>query len=289
MVSARQARVQRRNLRFQRLHDGGGLHARFKICLHRDGGAPVPAPDNRIFLAVIDRGDLAQGNGSPVRQRHLKRPDRCQRHALVGGGADQHVYEIDPAADLRDRDAGFDRIEGLGQIFRTQSQETGLVLVDPDPDGARWRHPVVVEVFCARGGSDRLSDTECDRAHAIRLNPAHPILHRPPDRRPELKWVDPANDVRKRGFQRLFELRLHPIALPQPFGDDDGLGEEIVGQLNVKRQIEPHGALPDIGGPMVHVLIAGQKLVDPRGGALGCVNRGVFRQLHVHDQLGAIR
>ena len=39
-----------------------------------------------IFLAVLDGGDLAQRNGFPVRQRHLKRPDRRQRRALLGGG-----------------------------------------------------------------------------------------------------------------------------------------------------------------------------------------------------------
>ena len=114
MVAARQAGIQRRDLRRQRLHDRGGLRAGRDVGLHRHGRPPVPAPDDRIFLAVIDGGDLAQGNGLPVRQRHLKRADRRQRHALLGGGPDQHVDEIDPAAHLGGRDAGHDRVQRPG-------------------------------------------------------------------------------------------------------------------------------------------------------------------------------
>ena len=146
MVAARQAGIQRRDFRRQRLHDGGGLRAGRDVGLHGHRGPPVPAPDNGIFLAVIDGGDLAQGNGPPVRQRYLKRPDRRQRHALLGGGPNQHVDEIDPAAHLGGCDAGHDRVQGQGQILRAQAQEASLILVDPDPDGARRLHPVVVDV-----------------------------------------------------------------------------------------------------------------------------------------------
>ena len=66
VISARQAGVQRRDLRLERLHDRRGLRARREVGLHRDGRQPVPAPDDRIFLAVLDGGDLAQWNGFPV-------------------------------------------------------------------------------------------------------------------------------------------------------------------------------------------------------------------------------
>ena len=100
VVTARQARIQGLDLRRQSLDDGRGLNAGRDIGLHRHGGPPVAAPDDGIFLAVIDGGDLAQRNGLPVRQRHLKRADRRERHALLGGGPDEHIDEIDAAAHL---------------------------------------------------------------------------------------------------------------------------------------------------------------------------------------------
>ena len=53
-VSIRQTGTQCRHLRRQILHDRGGLRAGHGVRLHRHRGPPVPAPDHRIFLAVID-------------------------------------------------------------------------------------------------------------------------------------------------------------------------------------------------------------------------------------------
>ena len=288
MVPARQAGIQCRDLRRQRLHDRGGLRAGHDVGLHRHRGPPVPAPDNGIFLAVIDGRDLAQRNGPPVRQRHLQRADRRQRHALLGGGPDQHVDEIDPAAHLGGGDAGYDRVQGQGQLLRAQAQEARLVLVDPDPDRARRLHPVVVDVLGTGGGPDLLSDLERDRAHLVRLRPAHPVLQRPSDRRAKFQRIDPPDNARELGRQRVLQLRLHALPLLQSLGDDHGLGEEVVGKLNVEGQIEPHGALSDIGAPVVHVLIALQELVHPRRDVPGCVDRRVLGQLQVDEQLGPV-
>ena len=117
MVSARQAGVQRRDLRRQRLHDRRGLRARREICLHRHCGQPVPAPDDGIFLAVLNGGNLAQRNRPPVRQGNLERADSRQGRALLGGGPDQDVDQPNSAAHLRRGDAGQDRIHSLGQIL----------------------------------------------------------------------------------------------------------------------------------------------------------------------------
>ena len=117
VVSARQAGVHRRDLRRELLHDRRGLRARREVGLHCHGGQSVPTPDDGIFLAVLDGGDLAQRNGFPVRQRHMKRPDCRQRHALRGGGPDQDVIEPDPAAHLGGRDAGHDRVHSQSHFL----------------------------------------------------------------------------------------------------------------------------------------------------------------------------
>ena len=104
-----------------------------------------------IFLAVLDGGDLAQGNGFPVRQWNLKGPDCRQRHALVGGGADENVVEPDSAAHLGGGDAGDDRIHSQSQFLRAETEKPGLILVDLDLDGAARLHPIVVDVRGAGG------------------------------------------------------------------------------------------------------------------------------------------
>ena len=175
------------------------------------------------------------------------------------------------------------------RFLRAQAQEAGLVLVDPDPDRARRLHPVVVDVRGAGGGADKLSDPGGDCAHLIRLPSAHPVLDRPSDRRAELERVDPPDNARELGRQRLLQLRLHALALLESLGDDHGLGEKVVRELHVEGQIEPDGALPDIGAPMVDVLIVLQKLVQSGRDVLCRVDRGVLRQLQVHQQLGAVR
>ena len=84
------------------------------------------------------------------------------------------------------------------------------------------------------------------------------------------------------------QLGLYTLALLQSLGDDHRLGEKVVGQLDIERQIEPDGALTDIRGPMVHVLIVLQELLQPGRGVLRCVDRSVLRQLQIHEQLGPI-
>ena len=167
-------------------------------------------------------------------------------------------------------------------------REAGLVLVDLDPECARRLHPVVIDVLCTGGGPDLRSDFECDLAHLARLWSAHPVLQRPSDRRAELQWVDPPDNVRELGRQRLLELRLDPLALLQSLGDDHGLAEKVIGQLNVERQIETYGTLPDIGAPVIDIRITLQELVQPDCGFLGRVDRRVLGQLQVDHQLGPV-
>ena len=97
-------------------------------------------------------------------------------------------------------------------------------------------------------------------------------MERPPYRRAELQRIDPPDNVRELGRQRVLNLRLDPLALLQSLGDDNRLAEKVIGQLNIERQIETYGALPDIGAPVVHVLIGLQKLVQPGCGFPGRVD-----------------
>src|SRR5208337_2668256 len=66
------------------------------------------------------------------------------------------------------------------------------------------------------------------------------------------------------------------------------LREKVVGQLDVEGQIETDGALAHIRAPVIDVRIVLHKLVQSDRGVLCCVDGGVFRQLQVYEQLGAV-
>src|SRR6478735_7970059 len=52
--------------------------------------------------------------------------------------------------------------------------------------------PVVVDIAGARVVVQNPRDSEGDGAHLLRLNTAHPVLHRPTNRRPEFQGIDPS-------------------------------------------------------------------------------------------------
>ena len=89
--------------------------------------------------------------------------------------------------------------------------------------------------------------------------------------------------------QRLLQPRLDALALLQSFGDDHELREEVVGELDIERQIEANGALSDVCTPMVDVLIICQKLFQLGRDVRCCVDRRAFRELQVDEKLGAVR
>ena len=90
-----------------------------------------------------------------------------------------------------------------------------------------------------RSLGDQLRQVDADLAHPVDVRPAHPILHRPSDRRPHLERVDAADDRRQLLRNRLFQTRPHALARLQAPGDQHRLREEIVRKLDQQRQIEP--------------------------------------------------
>src|SRR4029434_857471 len=96
----------------------------------------------------------------------------------------------------------------------------------------------------------------------MRLAAADPILDRPADRRPQLKRENPPDRLGKlflkRGLKALLDLVPHLQAL----GDNDRLGEEIVLELHVERQVESNRPAPNVGTPVVDIGVATEDFVE---------------------------
>ena len=118
--------------------------------------------------------------------------------------------------------------------------------------------------------------------------PHHAVFHRPTHGRAELQRIDPRDHLREARRQRLFKPRAHLLALLEPFCHDDRLGEEVVRQGDVERQVEADGALADIGGEPLDVRVGGEHLVECLDHVARRQDRGIVLQLQIHQQLGAV-
>ena len=83
-----------------------------------------------------------------------------------------------------------------------------------------------------------------------------------PDRRSHFERRDARDQPGELLVERLLQLGPHELALLEAFGHHDRLGEEVVRQLHVERQVEAHRALADIEAPMVDVRIALEQCLE---------------------------
>ena len=126
-------------------------------------------------------------------------------------------------------------------------------------------------------------------AHLVHVRAADAILHRPADRRPELERGDPRDRGREILGQHLLELGLQPLARVDVLGDDHRLGEEVVRQLDVERQVEADRAPADIGAPALDVVDRFASIASSCSAVgLAGVDRGVVRQRQIDHQLGPV-
>ena len=87
----------------------------------------------------------------------------------------------------------------------------------------------------------------------------------------------------------LLELDFQSFASRHVFRHDHGLTEEIVRQLNIERQIEPDGALADIGTPARHVRVILKDVIAALRHCFGRVDRGILRQGQIDQELRPVR
>ena len=82
---------------------------------------------------------------------------------------------------------------------------------------------------------------------------------------------------------------MNPLACSHVLGDDDRLSEEVVGELDVQRQVEPDRASADIGAPTCDVRIVLQHEVELGRDLVARVDRSVLREGQIDDELRPVR
>ena len=125
--------------------------------------------------------------------------------------------------------------------------------------------------------------------HFLDVGPAEPVLHRASGRRTHRQQVHVHIQAGK--FLPGQGLDLGPEALAglDALGHDDHLAVVGVRRLRVEGENEPHGALADIGRPVIDVGIACELGLEAVHLRLRVGNRGVLRQGEVDEELVAVR
>ena len=141
-----------------------------------------------VFLLVVEAWRTASsGTVRPLGSGDLQVAQRRERERAPRRRARDDVDEIDVVAHLRDRRAGDDGVELLGERLRAQAEQARLVLVDADAHACAGSIQSKLTLRVCGFGADDLRDAEGDLAHLADVRPADAVLHRPADRRAELE------------------------------------------------------------------------------------------------------
>ena len=189
---------------------------------------------------------------------------------------------------MRDGRTGDDGVQHLRQCLRAEAQQPSLILVDIDPDHAGRLHPVEIDVPRVRIARHDAGKPQRDVTHLRYIRTADTILDRPTDRRPKSERRHARHRAGELRGEHLLEPHLKPLARRHVLGDDNRLGEEIVGQFHRERQIEANCAATNIGAPARDVGIRLQHIIESRREAIGCVDGGILRQPEIDEQLRTI-
>ena len=117
--------------------------------------------------------------------------------------------------------------------LRAEAQQARLVLIDADMHFPGRLDPVEIHIHGIPVGCDDLSKLEGNFANLRYVGTADPILYGPPDGRPKFQRADACNEIWKLVGQDLLEFCPEPFARLHILGDDDGLGKEVIRQLDV--------------------------------------------------------
>ena len=145
--------------------------------------------------------------------------------------------------------AGDHGVEHAGHRLRAQAEQARLVLVDADADLARRLDPVEIDRLGIGAAGHDLGQVERDRAHLRGSGPLTRYCTGQPTGGPSSSGETRATTLGNCSASAFSSLALQPLAGRDVLGDDHRLGEEVVGELDVERQVEADGTAADIGAP----------------------------------------
>src|SRR4030095_3108055 len=113
--------------------------------------------------------------------------------------------------------------------------------------------------------------------HLMRIGAAEAVLNRPADRWAELERENPPDRLGELFLKSSLKAFLDLVPHFQALGDNDRLGEEIVLELHVERQVESNRPAPNVGTPVDDIGVAPKDFVKLLRCRIRCINLAVVR------------
>ena len=176
----------------------------------------------------------------------------------------------------------------MGHVLGRQAELAGLVLGDIDAQHLAGFVPVKDGFADVGVGIEHGGQVNRVLAHQIDVRPADPVLQRLAHWRPQFQGMHKTADAHKVLAQAFVQPFDQGVAAFQAFADNHQLGVEGVLQLLIERQVETDRAFTDVRAPAHDIVIALERFFKTLGDLERLLDRGVLRQVQVHQNLGAV-
>ena len=191
-------------------------------------------------------------------------------------------------AELADLEAGQHGLQRSAHALRGDAKRAGAILVDLQLQARHRLQPVVVHVADLRRRAHDLGDLVGEAAHLVAIGAGHAHLHRPADRRTVEQAIGLGADVGEVVRQHLAHADQHALARLDRLRHQQQLGEVLVLELLVERQIEARRTFADEGRDVGEVGVFQELLLEALGLPLGLREGGAFGQPKIDQDLGPV-
>ena len=197
---------------------------------------------------------------------------------MLGRLAQHDLDGLVLVAELADLEAGQHGLQRTAHCLRGDPEGAGAVLVDVELQARHRLEPVVVHVADARALARMTSATSpARRRTSLRSGPVTRTCTGPADRRTVEQPIGLGADAREVLRQHVAHAQQHALARLDRLRHQQQLGEVLVLQLLVERQVEARRAFADEGRDVGDVGILQQLLLEALGLALGLLRRRRLR------------
>ena len=240
-------------------------------------------------MLVDDTRDLGERYRHAVAggQREIRQLGRRQPLALDGACHDLHLFGA--IADHRHRHAGNQRLQALRDRGGVEPEGARAVLINDQADRRHHLVPVEMRIDGLLVLAHYLADAIGDLADLGGVGAHGAELHGKPDRRAEVEAVHPhAGSSQCALGDGTFDLGFQAFASLDIPREDDNLRKGLVGQHEVEAEPEARRPLPDVGGGVDEILVAGEQLLGLARNLCRRGDRGTLRQTHFKEKFRSL-
>ncbi len=255
------------------------------VAAHGDRRQTIAAPDDAVFEAVVDIGDLAQRHRLARRGRHREIFQQRQLRAFGRRSAQRDFDELIALAVIRHRHARQRTLQEIGEILRTHAEHARAFLIDIELHRFARLFPIRVHIAHMWILPHHVGDFAGDPAHRRNVGTGHAELHRITDRRAVFQAQHACAQFAEIVIEQREQIGAQFFAVFEIFRQQHEFREARLRQLLIERQIKTRCAGADVADVVFELWTLRQPRFELLGLLLRRRERRTFRQLQIDQQL----